>query len=253
MVAQSEGLFPIYVTAFKCTPDSFINEYFKAIMDYYQKPYLILQIDEHVAAEGYDTRLEAAVETFRHFRGAKKRQHWPTITLKNAFEDKTYLLSGYDLLSARLIQGAFTHAGIKALVIDQTPDIISQSLRINDGQCLPVSILTQGIRNTIYHNGLNPEQIALFCNSEAELACNLPQYPVMIKQTLEKMGKGMEKVDILVTRFLPTDLPLVLIYEIYMAYALAGLLQKIVHKIRPREKNSRYGRPVLLQGNGQTV
>ncbi|MGA1841014.1 MAG: acyl-CoA dehydratase activase [bacterium] len=237
-VAQIEGLFPIYVTAFKCAPDSFIIEYFKAIMDYYQKPYLILQMDEHVAAEGYDTRLEAAVETFRHFRTGKKRQHRPTITLKNAFEDKTYLIPGYDLLSARLIQGAFTHARIKALVIEQTPDIISQSLQINDGQCLPVSILTQGIRHTIHSHGLNPKQIAFFCNSEAELACNLPQYPVMIKQTLEKMGKGMEKVDILVTRFLPTDLPLVLIYEIYMAYALAGLVQKITHKIRPREKTA---------------
>ena len=31
-------------------------------MDYYKKPYLILQMDEHEAAEGYDTRLEAAVD-----------------------------------------------------------------------------------------------------------------------------------------------------------------------------------------------
>jgi predicted CoA-substrate-specific enzyme activase len=235
-IAQTKGLFPIYVTAFKCAPDSFIISYFKAIMEYYRKPYLILQMDEHEAAEGYDTRLEAAVETFRHFRGAEKQPHAPTIPLKNTFEDKTYLLPGYDLLSARLIQGAFTHAGIKALVIEQTTDTISQSLRMNDGQCLPVNILTQGIQHTIHSHGLNPEEAAFFCNSEAELACNLPQYPVMIKQTLEKMGKGMEMVDILVTRFLPTDLPLEIIYEIYMAYALAGLVQKIVHKIRPREK-----------------
>ncbi|MGA1865249.1 MAG: acyl-CoA dehydratase activase [bacterium] len=237
-IARTDGLFSVYVTAFKCAPDSFIMEYFKVIMDYYRKPYLILQIDEHEAAEGYDTRLEAAVETFRHFRGANKQPHRPTITLKHDFEDKTYLLPGYDLLSARLIQGTFTHAGIKALVIEQTPDTVSQSLLINDGQCLPVNILTQGTRHTICRHGLNPEQVALFCNSEAELACNLPQYPVMIKQTLEKMGKGMEKVDILVTRFLPTDLSLELIYEIYMAYALAGLVQKILHKIRPREKTT---------------
>jgi len=205
-------------------------------MDYYRKPYLILQLDEHEAAEGYDTRLEAAVETFRHFRGAHKQPHRPTITLKNAFEEKTYLLPGYDLLSARLMQGALTHAGIRAMVVEQTPDTISQSLRINDGQRLPVSILTQGIRHTIHSHGLDPEQVAFFCNSEAELACNLPQYPVMIKQGLEKMGNGMERVDILVTWFLPTDLPLELVYEIFMAYALAGLIQKILHRIRPREK-----------------
>ncbi|MGA1796237.1 MAG: acyl-CoA dehydratase activase [bacterium] len=237
-VAQTGGLFPLYVTAFKCAPDSFIMEYFKAIMDYYRKPYLILQMDEHEAAEGYDTRLEAAVETFRHFRGAQKRQHRPTISLKGAFEEKTYLLPGHDLLSARLIQGAFMQAGIRAMVIEQTPDTISQSLRINDGQCLPVSIVTQGIQHTIHSHGMDPQQVALFCNSEAELACNLPQYPVMIKQCLEKMGNGLGKVDILVTRFLPTDLPLDLVYEIFMAYVLAGLAQKILHRIRPRAKET---------------
>jgi predicted nucleotide-binding protein (sugar kinase/HSP70/actin superfamily) len=41
-----------------------------------------------------------------------------------------------------------------------------------------------------------------------------------------------------VTRFFPTDLPLELIYEIYMAYTLTGLMQKIVHMIRPREKTA---------------
>ncbi|MGA1874125.1 MAG: acyl-CoA dehydratase activase [bacterium] len=235
-VARTEGLFPVYVTAFKCSPDSFVIDYFKAVMDYYRKPYLILQLDEHEAAEGYDTRLEAACETFRHFRSSGKRKLRPAITLKKSFEDKTYLLPGYDFLSARLIQGAFTRGGIKALVIEQTPDTISRSLRINDGQCLPVSMLTAGIVHTIRTRGLHPGQVALFLNSEAELSCNLPQYPVMIKQNLARIGQGMEKVDILVTRFLPTDLSLELIYEIYMAYAVAGLVQKMVHKIRPREK-----------------
>ncbi len=235
-VAQTNGLFPIYITAFKCSPDSFIIEYFKNIMDYYKKPYLILQIDEHAAAEGYDTRLEAAVETFRNFSGADKRPEPPTITLKKSFEHKTYLIPGYDLLSARLIQGVFAHAGIKSLIIEQTSDTICQSLRINDGQCLPVSVLTQGILHTIHNHGLNPEQVALFINSEAELSCNLPQYPVMIKQTLEKMGQGMEKIDILVTGFLPMELPLEMISGISMAYVVSGLVQKILHKIRPREK-----------------
>ena len=237
MVAQTEGLFPIFMTAFKCAPDSFIIEYFKDIMDYYKKPYLILQMDEHEASEGYDTRLEAAVETFRNFTSIGRRIRKPAITFKKSFENKTYLLPGYDPLSARLIQGAFKHAGIKALVIEQTQDTIAQSLRMNDGQCLPVSVLALGIQQTIRSYGLNPEEVILFCNSEAELSCNLPQYPVMIKQTLQNTGQGMEKVDIMVTSFLPAALPLEITSGIYMAYSIAGLVQKIVHKIRPQEKN----------------
>ncbi|MBN1578265.1 MAG: hypothetical protein JW913_17020 [Chitinispirillaceae bacterium] len=237
-VAQIEKLFPVYVTAFKCSPDSFILGYFKDIMDYYQKPYLILQLDEHETGEGYDTRLEAAIETFRKFRKTKTRQLRPAITFKKSFEDKTYLLPGYDVLSARLIQGVFAHAGIRSLIIEQTPDTVCKSLQINDGQCLPVSALTQGIQHTINSHGLDPEKTVFFSNSDAELSCNLPQYPVMIKQTLEKMGQGMEKVDIMVTDFIPADLPLGIIYGISMAYVLAGLVQKIVHKIRAREKTA---------------
>ncbi|HMD68069.1 MAG TPA: acyl-CoA dehydratase activase [Chitinivibrionales bacterium] len=235
-VAQTERLFPIYVTAFKCSPDSFLLGYFKDIMEYYQKPYLILQLDEHEAGEGYDTRLEAAVETFLNFRDTGMRKHKPAITFTKSFEDKTYLLAGYDLLSARFIQGVFIHAGIKSLIIEQTPDTATKSLQFNDGQCLPVSALTQGILHTIRSHGLDPAQTVFFSNSNAELSCNLPQYPVMIKQTLEKIGQGMEKVDIMVTDFLPTDLPLGIVYGISMAHVLAGLVQKIAHKIRAREK-----------------
>ena len=31
--------YPVLITAFKCAPDSFIIEYFKQLMDLYDKPY----------------------------------------------------------------------------------------------------------------------------------------------------------------------------------------------------------------------
>ena len=68
-VGKSPGLYPVYLSAFKCSPDAFVLNYFKEIMDAYRKPYLILQIDEHGSAVGYETRIESVVETFRnHFR-----------------------------------------------------------------------------------------------------------------------------------------------------------------------------------------
>ncbi|MCK7481238.1 MAG: hypothetical protein M0C28_31620 [Candidatus Moduliflexus flocculans] len=41
------GLYPVLVTSFRCSPDSFVVEYFKRLMDSKGKPYLILQLDEH--------------------------------------------------------------------------------------------------------------------------------------------------------------------------------------------------------------
>ena len=66
VAAKTDKCYPVLITSFKCTPDSFVIEYFKDILDSYQKPYLILQLDEHDSAVGYETRIEAAVRAFRN-------------------------------------------------------------------------------------------------------------------------------------------------------------------------------------------
>jgi len=67
--ANTPGLYPVYVTSFKCSPDSFTMDYFKRILDAVGKPYLILQLDEHDSSIGYETRIEAGVRAFRnHYR-----------------------------------------------------------------------------------------------------------------------------------------------------------------------------------------
>ncbi len=68
VVAQTDNCYPILITSFKCAPDSFVIEYFKEILDNRQKPYLILQLDEHDSTVGYETRIEAAIRAFRNHR-----------------------------------------------------------------------------------------------------------------------------------------------------------------------------------------
>ncbi len=72
VVANFENLYPVLVTSFKCTPDSFVIEYFKEILDARQKPYLILQLDEHDSSAGYETRIEAGIRAFRNHRKRQK-------------------------------------------------------------------------------------------------------------------------------------------------------------------------------------
>jgi predicted nucleotide-binding protein (sugar kinase/HSP70/actin superfamily) len=50
------------------------------------------------------------------------------------------------------------------------------------------------------------------------------------------MGHGLEQVDVRVSSYLPTDLPLELLADLYRAWLLSGLVQKMTHRIRPREK-----------------
>ena len=57
IVAENSNYFGLHLTNFGCGADSFIEHFYKFIMG--DKPYLILELDEHSAAAGVMTRLEA--------------------------------------------------------------------------------------------------------------------------------------------------------------------------------------------------
>jgi predicted CoA-substrate-specific enzyme activase len=57
IVTQNRNYFGLHLTNFGCGADSFIEHFYKSIMG--AKPYLILELDEHSAAAGAMTRLEA--------------------------------------------------------------------------------------------------------------------------------------------------------------------------------------------------
>ncbi len=71
---RSPNLYPVLITAFKCAPDSFLLEYFKQLMNLFGKPYLVIQIDEHDSNTGYETRIEAALRSFRNH--ARSESTW---------------------------------------------------------------------------------------------------------------------------------------------------------------------------------
>ncbi len=237
IIGKAKNLFPIYVTAFKCSPDSFIIPYFREIMDRYDKPYLILQMDEHQSVEGYETRLEAAVETFRNYHYKIKKVDKIYINVKRSLEKKTYLLPNYDPLSTRLMTAAFRKHGIRALPIMETEKTVKASIRLNDGQCLPVSAIVQAIAHTIEVYRLNPRNVAIFLNALCQISCNLPQYPIFIKQLLRKINSDFSGIDVFVTTTEMIDLKKSVLIDIYQAYLLGGLLQKMGCKVRPRELN----------------
>lgn len=237
-VCQHHGLYPVILTAFKCSPDSFVLNYLKEIMHFYQKPYLVLQLDEHGSDVGYETRIEAAVRSFRNHYRQKPQPHRSCSTgsvLLKYEADGTILIPNFDRLSCSLIAAAFEHAGYRAQMIEETPTSVLSSLRLNDGQCLPVSAIVAAAVATIQKYQFRPEKTAIFLNAISKLACNFPQYPLMSQKLLEQYGHGFEKVQIFATEFEMRGMRYDLIYDIYCSYLLGGLLRKMACKIRPYE------------------
>ena len=57
LIKKNPNFFGLHLTNFSCGPDSFNEHFFKYIMG--DRPYLILELDEHTAVAGVMTRLEA--------------------------------------------------------------------------------------------------------------------------------------------------------------------------------------------------
>jgi predicted nucleotide-binding protein (sugar kinase/HSP70/actin superfamily) len=56
-VKAHPNMFGLHLTNFSCGADSFLEHFYRTIME--EKPYLILELDEHSAVAGMMTRLEA--------------------------------------------------------------------------------------------------------------------------------------------------------------------------------------------------
>ncbi|MGA2508344.1 MAG: acyl-CoA dehydratase activase, partial [Chitinispirillaceae bacterium] len=66
VVKNRGNLFGFYITNFSCGPDSFLLGYFRRCMG--TKPSLTLEVDQHTADAGIDTRVEAAIDIMEGFR-----------------------------------------------------------------------------------------------------------------------------------------------------------------------------------------
>jgi len=80
-VQRNENMFGLHVTNFSCGADSFIEHFYKYIMK--DKPYLILELDEHSAVAGIMTRLEAYQNVIENVVAKFARQGGVELRLAN--------------------------------------------------------------------------------------------------------------------------------------------------------------------------
>ena len=251
-IARTKGLYPVYVTSFKCSPDSFTLEYFKRIMDKYGKPYLILELDEHDSNVGYETRIEAAVRSFNNHHNRKDMLLMPSRLLPlnsecvTKIKDKTLLFPCCDPINSKLLEAVYIREGIDARIVPLTDKIIQRGLRTNSGQCIPVNLMAQSYMDYIEENLLDPSQTAGWC-FDSHVACNIRMYPQYIKGIMEAAGNGMEKVEMYVGNLSLSDISIQASIEAYFAHMFGGMLRKIGCRLRPYEKEKGLTDRVIAQ------
>lgn len=241
ITAQTDGAYPVFITSFKCSPDSFVIDYFKKIMESHGKPYLILQLDEHQSSVGYETRIEAAVRSFNnhhHLSGQGKTSRSTPVLgcrMTETISDKTLVLPNWDDLSLKLVVANLRREGIDARLMEGSRAGIKKGLRQNSGQCIPLNIIVQDFIDYVQTHDLNPEK-TVFWMVASVLSCNLGIFPYYIKHLLQSHGRGMEKAGVYRGSLTFADISMKLSMNTYFAYMFGGLLRKVGCKIRPYEK-----------------
>ena len=239
LVGRSKMLYPVLITAFKCAPDSFIIEYFKDLMHLYNKPYLIIQIDEHDSNTGYETRIEAALRSFRNHARSATVTPEPDLgsllpRVVSQMDGQTILLPNWDAFVGPLVVANLKRAGFDARLLEPSELGIRKSMVHNTGQCLPINIIAQNTIDYIEKHQLDPSRTTLWM-VEGFVSCNLAQYPFYIKKIMENYGQGLEKTSVYSGRISHRDISIKVTYYVYFAYMLGGLFNKTACRIRPYE------------------
>jgi len=243
--ARTPGAYPVLVTSFKCSPDSFVTDYVRRIMEAHEKPYLILQLDEHDSRLGYETRIEAAVRAFRnHFAGTDhltgssrttRSELAPWISSgKVDLTGKTILFPNWDSLSLRLVVAAVRKSGRDARLLEASEGSMRRSLRHNSGQCTPLNIIAQDYMEYVERHDLDPSRTVLWM-AASSIACNIRLYPQHIRNILRTHGRGFQHTQVYTGAISLLDISPTLPLDAYLGYMFGGFLQRMGCKIRPYE------------------
>ncbi|MGE5382317.1 MAG: acyl-CoA dehydratase activase [Omnitrophica WOR_2 bacterium] len=206
LIKNHPQLFPVYISNFSCGPDSFIIPIFRNIMG--NKPCLTLELDQHTADAGINTRIDAFLDVIINHRSSVQSP----VTSKNNFkaaqiariDNKTvYVDSENQILDlkdknvqlvipcigdmvAALFAASLRSLGYNAVALpEMEPEILEWGQKYTSGkECLPIILLAGSLMNYVEKKRLNGERLAFF-NIGGASACRIAQYPVFLANIIK--------------------------------------------------------------------
>lgn len=232
VVLRHPKLFPVYITNFRCSPDAFITTYFRELMERQGKPYLVLLLDELSSDVGYQTRIEAALESFRNWRQREPQKSRPFNFLPIT-KDKIWIVPHLDDAATLLSQAVFRRFGYEAVVSEETTESIVQGLKlVGGGECVPVGAIVGDLVETVRKHKLDPAETAAIIPTSM-IGCNFPQIPLVVQSGLRKAGLG--DLEIFTTALANQSVPVSINLLLLRSTIMASLLHQMTAKIRPYE------------------
>ncbi len=202
LIAGRDDLLAVYLSNFGCGPDSFLRRFFQEIMG--QKPFLALEVDEHSAAAGLITRLEAFVDSAGNSHGDGRRVDWSAGGSGEASASGNGNgaggrpgLAGRTLMVPKMCDHAYAFAaafrgsGIDARIIeDSDEESLALGRRHTSGkECLPCIVTAGDMLRELQRPGADPSRLAFFMPSGTG-PCRFGLYNRLHQVILRDAGYG---------------------------------------------------------------
>ena len=183
-ISKNEKLFAIYLSNFSCGPDSFLTRFFKEKLG--EKPFLLIEIDEHSGDAGFITRCEAFYDSIK---GANRTGKSKRIKAKSEVKKERTIYIPNMCDGAQVFASAMRHTGIDARVLPQ-PDEESVTIgrQFTSGhECLPAIITAGDMVKKINSSDFDPRKSAFFM-AQGSGPCRFGQYYKLHRIILDDLG-----------------------------------------------------------------
>lgn len=210
LVARHPQLFGIFITNFSCGPDSFIIGYYREIMG--KKPSLTLELDNHTADAGLETRIEAFFDVVAAYRQLTRFSQVtpggngfkPARTLLQGLTPMVMTSSGEQLpmshprvtilmpsmggLSSEALAAVFRGGGYNTRAHKPADEAVLKLGRGNTSckECLPL-ILTTGTLLNYVRNGRGKDEVVVFFMPTGTGPCRFGQYFIFMEDLVKRL------------------------------------------------------------------
>ena len=221
LIKDHPKLFGAFITNFSCGPDSFLLNFFRETMG--RKPSLTLELDNHTADAGIETRIEAFLDIIRYYQRMSEE---PALSGKSIRSNTTFhpayfekRQNGHGVVTSDGSWLPLTHERVKVVFPSMgrfSPTMLAASLRsqgirsealppadeeqlkIGRGnssckECLPLQLTVGSILHYVEHR--DPDEVTVYFMPSADGPCRFGQYSVYTQRLLN--NKSIPDVPVL--------------------------------------------------------
>ncbi|MFQ5905386.1 MAG: acyl-CoA dehydratase activase [bacterium] len=244
-VRHNPNWYGVFLSNFGCGPDSYLLSYGEEIME--DKPFLILELDEHGSDGGYQTRMEAFMDAVNSFSPRKyTRFNFNIMDERGELHDRVTWIPPMHPVGSRLFAAAFRRHGYDARALPlETPQIleIGRSL-VRGSECLPGALTIGNFVHKLRQIKADPRKHALFMGT-SDGPCRFGQYIVLQRLILNRLGYQDAAIVAPSSHNQYAGLPEEMRPFLWEIILMSDVLYKARCKIKPYEKREGEAEKVL--------